>query len=229
MHFCCCLHLLIIPSLTTPLPFILQTSLLFDVLVGGGEGSGGVTWVFPLPPPRPVQPFALIEAGALPCPATPPQPLPCELYAPTWVVFQVSGCFVNLFQCPYFLYHLALSLIYISLWFVSAVLQYVFSFQLQFVSIITAISYVFCFSFVHAYLTFLVALSLCDFSKNGKESSNNVLGNYSYIFMSIHLYDHSAFIFECFMIFPIFGLVMCLYCFQSLKYSILCTLTNMCL
>ncbi|XP_050703491.1 regulator of MON1-CCZ1 complex-like isoform X4 [Eriocheir sinensis] len=65
-----------------------KTSLLFDVLVGGGEGGGGVTWVFPLPPPRPVQPFALVEAGALPCPATQPQPLPCELYAPTWVVFQ---------------------------------------------------------------------------------------------------------------------------------------------
>ncbi|KAK8400903.1 hypothetical protein O3P69_002579 [Scylla paramamosain] len=65
-----------------------KTSLLFDVLVGGGDGGGGMTWVFPLPPPRSVQPFSLVEASALPCQAASPPSLPCELYAPTWVVFQ---------------------------------------------------------------------------------------------------------------------------------------------
>lgn len=51
--------------------------------------SGGVTSVYPITVPRSVQPFSLEEPSAVPSTTAQPILVPCELYAPTWVVFQV--------------------------------------------------------------------------------------------------------------------------------------------
>lgn len=64
-----------------------KTSLLFDIQLGG-EVSGGVTSVYPITVPRSVQPFSLEEPSAVPSTTAQPILVPCELYAPTWVVFQ---------------------------------------------------------------------------------------------------------------------------------------------
>ncbi|XP_066960869.1 regulator of MON1-CCZ1 complex isoform X1 [Macrobrachium rosenbergii] len=81
-----------------------KTSLLFDVALGG-EVSGGVTSVFPITVPKSVQPFSLTEPGAVPTSAQPIS-VPCQLYAPTWVVFQPDividarlGCMWHLRLC----------------------------------------------------------------------------------------------------------------------------------
>ncbi|KAK3885296.1 hypothetical protein Pcinc_010463 [Petrolisthes cinctipes] len=64
-----------------------KTSLLFDIQLGS-EVSNGVTSVYPITVPRSVQPFSLVEADAVPSASSQPISVPCELYAPTWVVFQ---------------------------------------------------------------------------------------------------------------------------------------------
>ncbi|XP_042216165.1 regulator of MON1-CCZ1 complex-like isoform X1 [Homarus americanus] len=64
-----------------------KTSLLFDILLGG-EVNGGITSVYPITVPRSIQPFSLVEPDAVPSTTSQPISLPCELYAPTWVVFQ---------------------------------------------------------------------------------------------------------------------------------------------
>ncbi|KAK7080800.1 hypothetical protein SK128_001035 [Halocaridina rubra] len=85
-----------------------KTSLLFDIALSG-EVSGGITSVFPITVPKSVQPFSLVESGAV---TTSAQPIsvPCQLYAPTWVVFQPDividarlGCMWHLRLCLDFL------------------------------------------------------------------------------------------------------------------------------
>ncbi|XP_069952653.1 regulator of MON1-CCZ1 complex isoform X2 [Cherax quadricarinatus] len=86
-----------------------KTSLLFDILLGG-EVSSGVTSVYPITVPRSIQPFSLVEPEAVPSTTSQPISLPCELYAPTWVVFQPDividarlGCMWHLRLCLDFL------------------------------------------------------------------------------------------------------------------------------
>ncbi|XP_068238434.1 regulator of MON1-CCZ1 complex [Palaemon carinicauda] len=81
-----------------------KTSLLFDIALGG-EVSSGVTSVFPITVPKSVKPFLLTELGAVPTSARPIS-VPCQLYAPTWVVFQPDividarlGCMWHLRLC----------------------------------------------------------------------------------------------------------------------------------
>ena len=64
-----------------------QTSLLFDIHLGG-ETSNGVTSVFPVTMPLSIGQFYLEEPATMPSTVV-SNSLPCELYAPTWVVFQV--------------------------------------------------------------------------------------------------------------------------------------------
>ncbi|XP_071533404.1 regulator of MON1-CCZ1 complex isoform X1 [Panulirus ornatus] len=64
-----------------------KTSLLFDILLGG-EVNGGITSVYAVTVPKSIQPFSLVEPDAVPSTTSQPISVPCELYAPTWVVFQ---------------------------------------------------------------------------------------------------------------------------------------------
>ncbi|CAL4092052.1 unnamed protein product, partial [Meganyctiphanes norvegica] len=64
-----------------------KTSLLFDIDLGG-EVNGSVTSVFPVTIPLSIKPFTLTEPNDVPSSVILPISVPCELYAPTWVVFQ---------------------------------------------------------------------------------------------------------------------------------------------
>ena len=65
--------------------------MVFDIALGT-EMRDGVCYVYPVTTPASIRPCYLEEPSVTPrAPATPPTTsrIPCPLYAPTWVVFQV--------------------------------------------------------------------------------------------------------------------------------------------
>ncbi|KAB7498356.1 Uncharacterized protein Anas_04551 [Armadillidium nasatum] len=65
-----------------------KSSLLFDILLGKETCQGGIISVYPVTLPSSIKPFSLEEPRAVPVTTPVPLSIPCQLYAPTWVVFQ---------------------------------------------------------------------------------------------------------------------------------------------
>ena len=87
--------------------FVFQVSMVFDICLGT-EMRDGVCCVYPATKPASIRPYNLEEplvaassAGAKPPGDRAPSvtsKMPCQLYAPTWVVFQVGALHGNISQ-----------------------------------------------------------------------------------------------------------------------------------